>query len=212
MNLANITHETLSSQLGREIPQVFVVIAKHRIAGVDCESIAETIGCEPKEVEDIESDDSYKEVRQILGAMVAASQADQGLLWDSIESIAAHKLLERLQYERDNDFLLRAAATANRMTRRNQPIKGGILDPGTTRRTVSVQLTKRMVEKITAQGHRQVVEEKKLSIHDGSMKTPSFDEVDSLLGVSNHLTPKRISVGGETLSLEALDRHMQEKG
>jgi hypothetical protein len=190
MNLANVDHRSLTTQLGKEIPEVMVIVAKHRVAGLSTESLAELIGCDVAEIESLEADPIYQEVRGVIGALVAAQGADQGFIWDSIEDTAARRLLERIAKETDPEFLLRAAATANKMTRRNQDRSlGNVLEPGLAGRKVAVVLSKRMVERLTGDGTRTVATEQKLSIHDGSMSNPGFDEVNELLG----LVPTRIA-------------------
>ena len=183
MNLANVNHQTLSRQLDKEVPEVFVVVAKHRVAGLGPESLADLIGCEVADIEELESDPLYVEVRGVIGALAASATADQGFIWDSIESIAGRKILDRLEQERDPEFLLKAAATANRMTRRSSRERDAVLEPALAGKKVGITLTRRMVERLTADGTREVAQEDRLSIHDGSMKNPNFDEVSGLLGL-----------------------------
>jgi hypothetical protein len=183
MNLANVNHTSLSEQLGREVSEVAVIIAKHSVAGLDSAALAELIGCEQSEIETLERDPDYIEVRGVIGALVAASTADQPFIWDAVEDIAGRRLLERIQKETDPEFLLKAAATANRMTRRNAR-ENRPLEPGLAGKRVSVQLTKRMVERLTGDGSTITSTEERLSIHDGSMSNPQFEEVDRLLGLS----------------------------
>lgn len=196
MNLASVNHTALAKQLGKEIPEVMVVLAKHSVAGLSHESLADLIGCTVAEIEEIEEDELFKEVRGVIGALVAAASADQPFVWDSIEDIAGRRLLERIERETDPEFLLKAAATANRMTRRNgrdsQP-----LEPSLAGRQVSVKLTKRMVERLTGEGTRVTESEERLSIHDGTMLNPAFEEVDKLLG----LTPIKIHAPSEATLL-----------
>lgn len=199
MNLAGINHQSLSTQLDKPVTEVMVVVAKHRVAGVGLESLAETIGCAVADLEELESDPVYIEVRGVIGALTASANADQGLLWDSIEQVAAKKLLARTETERDTDTLLRIAATANRMTRRvtsaRQP-----LDPGVQGRKVSIQLTRRMVERLTSDGASVRASEDSVSIHGGSMSNPDFEEVNQLLG----LQPAKIAAHADAQILAEL--------
>lgn len=189
MNLSNVNHLSLSQETGKEIPEVFVVVAKHRVAGLGAESLAELIGCTTEEIEEIESDELYREIRGMIGALAATATADQGFIWDSIEDVAARRLLERIETERNPEFLLRAASVANRMTRRSQRVKDEPLEPALAGKRVSIQLTRRMVEKLTGDGTRVTAVEERMSIHDGSMVNPKFDEVNELFG----LKPIRIT-------------------
>lgn len=177
MNLAGVTHESLGKQLGKAVPEVFVVLAKHSVGGLDTGSLADIIGCEVHEIEEVERDELYQEVRGVIGALVAASTANQPLIWDSIENIAGQRLLEKIERENDPEFLLKAAATANRMNRRNAR-ENQTLEPALAGRKVPIQLTRRMVERLTGDGTRITTTEEKLSIHDGSMLNPAFEEVE----------------------------------
>lgn len=199
MNLANVNHETLTAQLDKPVSEVMVIVAKHRAAGIDIESLSEMIGCTPAELEELESDPVYLEVRGVIGALTASVTADQSLLWDSIEQKAATKLLQRVDTERDMDTLLRIAATANRMTRRNAPQRGGTLDPGVPGRKVSIQLTRRMVERLTSDGAQVRAGEESVSITSG-ISNPDFDEVNNLLG----LQPGRITAPSDAQILADL--------
>ena len=190
-NLAAINSASLSQQLGQEVPDVYVIVSKHRAMGLDSEAIADVIGCSPDDIVEVESDDLYKAVRTAIGVLVAATHSDQPMIWDSIENIAGTRLLERLQHSNDPEFLLKAAATANRMTRRAKNADS-VLDPSRQAGKTAVTLTQRMVQKITQAGHRTVVEERSLSIHDGSMSNPSFDEVNEMLSIRPGLTPTRL--------------------
>lgn len=199
-NLAAVTSASLSQQLGVEVPDVYVIVAKHKVMGLDDESVAEVIGCSPDDIREVESDELYKQIRTTIGVMVAATHADQPMIWDSIEGIAGTRLLERLQFSNDPEFLLKAAATANRMTRRAKN-PDSVLDATRGAGKTAVTLTSRMVQKITQAGHRTVVEERTLSIHDGSMTNPSFEEVNDMLAIRPGLTPARLHTQHENDSL-----------
>lgn len=181
MNLMKITAESLSRDLEREVPDVYVVIAKHQVHGMTNESIAEIIGCEESEIDEVTNDSLFGEVRRMIGALAAQNSANQPYIWDSLEAIAGQRLLDRIETERDPEFLLKVAATANKMNRRSKLHDNGILDPSRSPGKAAITLTSRMVQRITAEGHRETVTEKKLSIHDGSMSNPSYEEVDGLL-------------------------------
>lgn len=202
MSLMKVTAETLSRDLDQEVPEVMVVVAKHQITGMDNESIAEIIGCQTAEIDELCESELFKSVRQVVGALAASMQADQPYIWDALESTASSRLLDRIETERDPEFLLKVAATANKMNRRSRLHDNGILDPSRAPGKAAITLTSRMVARITASGHREITAERKLSIHDGSMKNPSFEEVGQLL------TPNQAS--GQRL-LEELDRDMKER-
>ena len=199
MNLANVNHETLSTQLNKPVSEVMVVVAKHRAAGIGLDSLAEMIGCTEADLEELESDPVYAEVRGIVGALTASVTADQALLWDSIEQRAASRLMQRVEQERDTDTLLRIAAVANRATRRSSVSKGGTLDPGVQGRKVAIQLTRRMVERLTGDGATVRASEESVSI-TGGLSNPQFEEVNDLLG----LQPTRITAPADAQILSDL--------
>lgn len=201
MNLMKITADSLSRDLETEVPDVYVVIAKHQITGLTNESIAEIIGCEASDIDDACAEPLFKQVRQMIGALAAQSSANQPFIWDSLETIAGQRLLDRIETERDPEFLLKVAATANKMNRRSKLHDNGILDPSRSPGRAAITLTSRMVERITAEGHREVKAERTLSIHDGSMANPSYEEVDGLLAAK----PVRKSL------IEELEADMEER-
>lgn len=212
MSLMNITAESLTAELEQEIPEMYVVLAKHSAMGMSRESVADIIGTDVSEIEEIESTDLYKMIRMHIGAHVAASQAVRTHGWDSIEETAITKLAARLEYEKDSDFLLKVAAVANKAQRRggNQM---GVLDPSKAGVT-AVTLTQRMVQRL--QGSRVVeqTEERELSIQDGSMKRVTFAEVDELLSVKQSIAiprAKEISTRQITPSLAELEADLEKR-
>lgn len=207
MSLMNVTAATLSQQLDCEVPVMYVVIAKHSVLGMDDQAIQEVLGCTPEELAEAKADPIYKDVRVHVGAAQAQSRLNQTQGWDAIEDLGIQRLLERLPYEKDSEFLLRVAAVANKAQRR-QSKEQNLLDPSKTAGRVAVTLTQRLVDKLRDGTTR--VEERQLSISDGSMRTPTFDEVDSLLQVSR---PGNIRITTESADvMQQLDQEMQDKG
>lgn len=211
MSLMNVTAKTLSQELEREVPEIYVIIAKHSVLGMDADSIREVLGCSIEDIQEVERDELYKEVRIHVGAAQAQSRVNQTLGWDAIEDIAMENLLQRLPYEKDSEFLLRVAAVANKAQRR-QVNPQNVLDPSRQNGRTAITLTQRLVQRMTQVG-KEVVEERTLSISDGSMGNPSFDEIDSLLSVSKGAGAKlAIQTHTADASFEELDAAMQEKG
>lgn len=181
MNLANVNAESLSRSLEVEVPEMYVVLAKHSVMGVEAESMCEILGVTIAELHEAESDETYKMVRTQIGAIYAANQATRTFGWDGIEETALQKLAERLPFEKDSDFLLKVAAVANKAQRRGRE-ESNVLDPSKAGRT-AVTITQRMVQRLQG-GREERIIERELSISDGSMSRVSFDEVDDLLNVS----------------------------
>lgn len=181
MNLANITAEHLSRSLEVEVPEMYVVLAKHSVMGIESESICEILNVSMAELAEAESDEIYKLVRTQIGALYAANQATRAFGWDGIEETALQKLAARIEFEKDSDFLLKVAAVANKAQRRGKA-ESGVLDPTKAGRT-AITITQRMVQRLQGNSETRITE-RQLSISDGSMSRVSFDEVDELLNVS----------------------------
>jgi hypothetical protein len=193
MHLHEITSESLTKALGVEVPDVYVVIAKHSVMGMDSEGIKNVLGCELHEIAEVESEDLYKAVRAQVSMAYAKVTADQSTSWDSLENIALTNLLKRIPHEKDSEFLLKVAAVANKAQRKHDKNEG-VLDPSKAGRTAIV-LTTRLVERLNRHGDTIRSAERTLSIHDGSMANPSFNEVDELLTVRNTpVLPKNLEI------------------
>jgi hypothetical protein len=209
MSLMGVTAKSLSQDLGKEVPEMYVVVAKHTVMGTSSESICEVLSCSKEELSEIESDELYKEVRQVIGAIQLQSRADSDTGWDALESLAVKKLVDRVPFEKDPEFLLRIAAVANKAQRRTAP-QSGVLDPARAGQRTTINLTSRILQRLTATGP-ELVRETHLSIADGSMTNPKFEEVDDLLSVSERrgVIPHMRSVESHDL-MDDLETTMRE--
>jgi hypothetical protein len=210
MSLMTITAESLTRDLGKEVPAMYVVVAKHKVLGSTDESICEVIDCTKEELGELESDPLFKEVRQIVGAMQLQTRVNSDTGLDALESMAVQKLVERLPFEKDPEFILRVAAFANKAQRRTAP-QQGILDPARSGQRTTINLTSRILQRLTQTG-TEVVKETHLSIRDGSMTNPKFEEVDDLLSVSERrgVIPHVKTIESRDVSFEELDETMKE--
>lgn len=197
MSLMDITHDSLSRQLSQAVPEVYVIVAKHTVLGMDEDTIREVIGCTKDELDVVLNDALYREVRLIIGAAQAESVVDLTTGWDKLEQHAVTNLVDRVKVSRDPDFLLRVAAVANKAQRRHsQGKQDGVLDPAQAG-TRKINLTTRLVERFQRNDGTQVERgiERQLSITDGSAANPSFEEIDDLLHVSaTPSLPRQIEV------------------
>lgn len=185
MNLYEVNVKVLQRELGvEEIPELFVVMAKHQVMGLEQQQIADTLSCELGDVLECEQDTLYKRVKAFIGAIHSEQTANQTTGWDALESIAVEKLVQRVQNERDTDTLLRIATMANRASRKHEK-PTNVLDPAARAGVRTITLTQRLVSKISSRGERTQEEIREVSIGDGSMANPSFAEIDSLLTVRN---------------------------
>jgi hypothetical protein len=216
MSLLDITHESLSRQLDREVPEVYVIIAKHNVLGMDDDGIREIIGCSREELAEVLNDPLYREVRIFIGAAHGQEGVDQTTGWDKLEALALTNLKRRMELPSvDPEFALKVAAIANKASRRHtQGRDQGVLDPSAGR-TAKISLTTRLVRSFNREGQETQTVEKQLSIHDGSMSNPSFDDVDTLLNVSaTPALPRQLEVKTHTadVGFDDLDDAMKEKG
>lgn len=185
MNVYEINIALLERSLGlKNIPELFLVMAKHQVLGLESQQIADTLGCDLQDVTEAEMDETYKAVKGFVSQVYASQSATQTSGWDAIETIAIEGLLKRLPMEKDNEFLLKVAAVANRATRKHQQ-PSTVLDPGLRAGRTTITLTQRLVSKINHRGEMQEERTRQLSIQDGSMSNPTFAEIDSLLTVRN---------------------------
>jgi hypothetical protein len=216
MSLMDITHDTLTRTLSRAVPEVFVIIAKHAVLGMDEDAIREVIGCDKDELADVINDPLYREVRQIVGAAHAESVVDLTTGWDKLEQRTLTNLLKRVDTIREPETLIRIAAVANKAQRRHgHGTEQGVLDP--SGRAARINLTTRLISQFThpdgTKESRGV--EKQLSITDGSAQNPTFDEIDGLLHVSaTPALPRQLEIRTSMpdVNLEELDDEMQQRG
>lgn len=184
MNMMTLNAESLSKQLGTEVDEVVVLIAKNDVAGLPAETIAELLGLEKHEIVEVQETQVYKDCRLLLGMQHSQGLVDKDFNWDAIEGMALSNLAKRVPFEKDTDMILKIAAVANRAQRRMAPVKQQVLDPGSAGQKVALQLTSRITQKLAANGDRSQIEERQISVMDGSATNPTFKDIDSLLGVS----------------------------
>lgn len=181
MNAINL--ESLKQMLGREVPEVYLTVAKASVMGLDPETIANSLGVEKAEIDELMRESEYKDVRLLVGAEEAKQKIQRDSGWDGIESEALNKLQQRVMRETDTEMILKIAAIANRAQRRVAPPKEvGPLDPSQAGARVPLTLTKRYTEKLNETG--QVIqrsEVQQISVLNGSAVNPNFEEVKDLL-------------------------------
>lgn len=125
----SLTIESLSTVLGREVPDIVLTVAKSSVIGLDPATIAEAIGIPEQEIHDLVQTQDYKDVRLLVGAEAIKEKLDRDMGWDGIESVSVNKLAQRLKFENDTEILLKIAAVANRAQRRAKPAMDSPLDP-----------------------------------------------------------------------------------
>lgn len=183
MSIMTMNAETLGKAVGQVVPEMYVTMAKNSVAGMDKHGIADILGVEPQEVEEVFEDQLFKDVRLLIAAEYARTQVETDFTWDSIENEALKGLAKRVPHERDTETLLKIAAVANKAQRRQTGKDKGVLDPNQSGTRVAISLSQRFIRNINS-GKTQVEETRQISVIDGSAKNPSFEDIDSLLGVS----------------------------
>lgn len=210
MSLATVTAKTLSESLEIEIPEIYVVIAKHRVLGLDSTAVAEILGVDLKDVMEVESSEEYQLVRTHIGAIYASTQSEKIHGWDGLESVALQKLNERLRFEKDPEFLLKVAVMANKANRRGGSDMG-VLDPAKASRT-AVTITARLVQRMIEGNRMQEAETlAELSIKDGSMAQVNYEEVSGLLDAGTQaVRPARLTVDSyDVTDVDSMRKEME---
>lgn len=177
-----LTVDSLAAILGRQVEEIHLTVAKSNVLGLDSDVIAQTIGLEKSEIDDLMQTQDYKDIRLLVGAEHAKERVERDLNWDGLENIALTKLHKRAGLENDTDTLLRIAAVANRATRRTAPPKDATLDPTQAGTRVPLTLTKRYTERLNGSG--AVIERsetQQISVLNGTAINPTFKEVNQLL-------------------------------
>lgn len=179
---AALTVDSLERILGREVQEIHLTVAKSSVLGLDPEAIANTLGIERAEIEELMESPEYRDIRLLVGAEQAKERIERDYGWDGLENTALRKLSRNAELENDTDTLLRIAAVANRATRRAAPPKESVLDPSQAGARVPLTLTKRYTEKLNSDGSMiERTEVQQISVLNGSAVNPTFSEVSGLL-------------------------------
>jgi predicted XRE-type DNA-binding protein len=182
MSLMTATAESLSAEIGAEVNEIHLLVAKNSIAGLGASEIAEVLGVSQSDVAEIQSEETYKAVRLLLATDYSRQQLTKDFGWDDIEATALKNLAKRVGLERDTETLLRIAAVANKAQRRMPTNQKDVLDPSAGGTRVALNLTQRITERLQNGATRSV--ERQISVLDGSAKNPSFDDIDKMFGVT----------------------------
>lgn len=184
MSMMDMTVDSLTKTIGEPVPEMYVIIAKNSVVGLDAIQIAELLGVTRAEIEEVLRDETYKSVRLLIASEYAKESLDADFSWDAIESASLKNLAKRVPHTQDTDQLLRIAAVANKAQRRHRDLGPKVLDPSIGGVRIPLVLTERIVRKLQANGDATETRERRLSLTDGSAGNPSFLEVDKMLGVT----------------------------
>jgi hypothetical protein len=185
MNMISINAESLTKQMGEAIPDLYVIIAKNSVVGLDATQIAELLSCAPSEVIEAMEDSTYKAVRMICATEYSRGQLDSDFTWDALEQTALANLSKQMQRQADPELNLKVAVMANKAQRRFGANASKVLDPGNGVARVPLSLTHRIVKRLNSTtGEQEVEETRSISLNDGSAVNPTFDDIDKVFGVS----------------------------
>lgn len=217
MGIGLINKEQLESALGRAIPDAYMLIAKNSVLGLEGSAIAEILGVEASEVAEIEETQDYRELRVHIAAQYSNMAVTRDLTWDEVESVALQNIGRRIEGETDIDTNLKVAAIANRAVRRYQSPVNRPLDAGAAGTSVRLNLTRRVIERMSSDGALETETVQEISLRRGEASNPTFAEIDAHLGVSARpRIPSNLSfrtsapVPEDKLDLGALDRLMEQ--
>jgi hypothetical protein len=188
-----VNKDILDEKLGLApgtVPEEFVIVAKHLVMGITEEQVADTLGVEVSVIHEVMGDKLFQEIKGFLGAIYAQDHVNQTAGWDALEQLALGRLIERVKKQQggDPDFLLRVAAVANKANRRTQQ-QENVMDPQKVGYT-TITLSSRFMRKLNPKtGEETETQEKTLSIKDGSMVNPKFEDINQLLNVRNKGIP-----------------------
>lgn len=186
MSVIDLNHDSLGKLVGEEVPEMYVLIAKNSVMGLAGPQIADILGVEAGQIDEVEADPIYQKIRLIIAAKHNESKMDADLSWDKLEALALKGLMKRAEFETDVDVNLRIATMANRAVRRTALPTNNPLDASRAGEVVRLKLTTRMIERFTDQGttEREISQTRQVSLRHGEASNITFEDLDKHLGVS----------------------------
>jgi hypothetical protein len=178
MSFAELSHEKMQELLGKEIPEMVVLVAKNMILGSDSLMVADILGVPRAEVDALCESQDYKDCHLVMAAHYNNQSVETDITYDDIESRALRNLSKRVDNEKDVDKLIRIATMANRAQRRHKPMANH-LDPSAGAETVRLTLSQRIIERLSSNG--PVKEEQRQISITGKNLNPTFEQVSQLL-------------------------------
>ena len=185
----NITKESLAEMLGRPVDDAHLLIAKNVVFGAGAHELSELLGVDKSEIESTMDLAEYKEVYTLVAAQYNRTKVATAFNWDDIEARALENIAKRIDREPDIEVNLRIASMANRAQRR-QPNQDAVLDAGRAGEKVTIQLTERVIKRLTNQGADEGVE-RQISI-TGRHINPTFQDVQEFFSPKHAIIPNEI--------------------
>lgn len=202
MTFAELNHAKMQEMLGREIPEMLVLIAKNMILGSESQAVADILGASRSEVDALIESQDYKDCHLIMAAHYNNQSVETDITYDDIEARAIRNLAKRVDNEKDVDKLIRIATMANRAQRRHKPMANH-LDTSAGGEVVKLNLSRRIIERLSNNG--PVREEHQQISITGRDLNPTFEQVSQLLERAPAKHPENYRSDSQTdVSLEAL--------
>lgn len=138
------THKDIQAELGREVPELHVTIAKHLAHGIPEADIAEVLGEHPDTIRSLVCHEEFTELRRLVAGDIMGAELSRDISWDSLEDKALEGLHSSIKTTRDPELLLKVAGMANKAVRRQKQSRSAIDTAGMAR--VSITLQSRFVQ------------------------------------------------------------------
>lgn len=207
MSFAELNHGKMQEMLGREIPEMLVLVAKNMILGSDSSMVADLLGVPRAEVDALVESQDYKDCHLVMAAHYNNQSVETDITYDDIEARALKNLSKRVDNEKDVDKLIRIATMANRAQRRHKPMTNH-LDPTAGGETVRLNLSRRIIERLSNNG--PVREEHQQISITGRDLNPTFEQVSQLLERAPAKHPENYrSDSPPDVTLDALVEHLR---
>lgn len=122
-------------------------IAALLLDGVAQSSVAEIMGITPGRITQIKDEENFKQIYSRLAGERIEKDSKVNNSWDKIEQDALDVVAKRLKFSNDPEFALKAAAVANRATRRGSA-RGNQAIPSDLGQRVVIQLNNTFINQI----------------------------------------------------------------
>jgi hypothetical protein len=118
--------------------------------GLSDKTIADTLFLSLEQVSEVKASVEFREscAKQTEERTQRLIDLEEG--WDAVEQQGVAQVMQALQYSRDPDFALRAAAVANRAQRRAPASVGRVIDASNVGNVITLTVNKNYVTNITA--------------------------------------------------------------
>lgn len=188
-----LTKTELEKKIGREVDQISFLLARNEVLGTGVEQFAEVMGLRLEDLRELKLTDDYQEIYATIALDHNDMRTDTAFNWDMLEQQSLKNLAKKAPYIYDVDTNLRIAAVANKALRRgNDRNQNGVLDPSAAGSVVRIQLSERMIQKLTRGGEIESQERRRSITFSGDDLNPSFASLSEFLQQSHAKTEEEV--------------------